>query len=294
MYEVANQRDVRIILDGFDGDSTVSHGVGYLDELAIQGRWLTLVKEVKGYAKNFNLSSGKLFWSYLVRYSSLKKVRSVWQRLLKRIRSKPNLSPNKSVWSATLNPKFVERIGLNERLKTLQKVSKPKLPQTERAKHYQTLTWGLVPYALEMIGTAAAGFSIEPRFPFWDKRLVEFCLALPPNQKLHNGWTRLVMRRAMSNILPDQVQWRVGKTMMGPNFLHGLLHFDLPILGEVIMQNSEVIDEYFETDILRAIYMKLVAQRTSTDDDAVSLWKAAVLALWLRQTHLNSKGGDDP
>jgi hypothetical protein len=35
------------------------------------------------------------------------------------------------------------------------------------------------------------------RYPFWDKRMIEFCLSLPPEQKIKKGWTRMIMRRAM-------------------------------------------------------------------------------------------------
>ena len=37
---------------------------------------------------------------------------------------------------------------------------------------------------------------------------MEFCLALPAEQKIQRGWTRLIMRRALSGILPAEVHWR--------------------------------------------------------------------------------------
>jgi asparagine synthase (glutamine-hydrolysing) len=35
----ANEVGLRVVLDGFDGDSTVSHGITRLTELARQGQW---------------------------------------------------------------------------------------------------------------------------------------------------------------------------------------------------------------------------------------------------------------
>ena len=49
-----------------------------------------------------------------------------------------------------------------------------------------------------------------------DKRLVEFCLALPARQSLRDGWTRLILRRALAHTLPEKVTWRVGKAWMTP------------------------------------------------------------------------------
>lgn len=54
-------------------------------------------------------------------------------------------------------------------------------------------------------------FSIESRVPFLDHRLVEFSLALPEEEKLHDGWTKWVLRRAMAPGLPHTVTWRKDK-----------------------------------------------------------------------------------
>ncbi len=39
---------VRILLDGLDGDTVISHGMGYLTELASTGKWFSLTKELIG------------------------------------------------------------------------------------------------------------------------------------------------------------------------------------------------------------------------------------------------------
>ncbi|NJK41365.1 MAG: hypothetical protein HC934_08440 [Acaryochloridaceae cyanobacterium SU_2_1] len=40
---------------------------------------------------------------------------------------------------------------------------------------------------LEVMDRAAAPHGIELRFPFWDKRLVEFCVSLPAEQKMQQA-----------------------------------------------------------------------------------------------------------
>ena len=54
-------------------------------------------------------------------------------------------------------------------------------------------------------------FSIESRVPFLDHRLVEYTLALPEREKIHRGWTKYILRRAMSQRLPEEVVWRKDK-----------------------------------------------------------------------------------
>src|SRR5687768_18008169 len=41
---------------------------------------------------------------------------------------------------------------------------------------YRRLSDAGVPHTLEVLDRAGSAFALEPRFPFWDLRLVEFCL----------------------------------------------------------------------------------------------------------------------
>jgi asparagine synthase (glutamine-hydrolysing) len=52
--------------------------------------------------------------------------------------------------------------------------------------------------------------SIEVRLPFLDYRLVDFLVNLPPAHKLHNGWTKHLLRQAVPE-LPKAIRWRKDK-----------------------------------------------------------------------------------
>lgn len=54
-------------------------------------------------------------------------------------------------------------------------------------------------------------FSIESRVPFLDHRLVEYSLALPDRNKIRDGWSKYVLRKAINKSLPDEVVWRKDK-----------------------------------------------------------------------------------
>jgi asparagine synthase (glutamine-hydrolysing) len=126
--------------------------------------------------------------------------------------------------------------------------------------HWEGLTSGLIPAVLEMTDKASAAFALEARYPFFDRRLMEFCLALPADQKLSRGWTRVTMRRAMADILPEAVRWRVGKANLAPNFRRRLLEADRPILDEVILNDPRAIEEYVDIAALRATYDRYRSQ----------------------------------
>lgn len=54
-------------------------------------------------------------------------------------------------------------------------------------------------------------FNIESRHPYFDVRLVEFCLSLPSTYKLSYGISKRVLREALKDILPDPVRIRQDK-----------------------------------------------------------------------------------
>jgi asparagine synthase (glutamine-hydrolysing) len=55
----------------------------------------------------------------------------------------------------------------------------PRRSGTSRGSHSGRALAGINSAGFESIDPVAAAFSIEPRYPFYDRRLVEFCLALP-------------------------------------------------------------------------------------------------------------------
>jgi asparagine synthase (glutamine-hydrolysing) len=51
-------------------------------------------------------------------------------------------------------------------------------------------------------------FSIESRVPFLDHRLVEFCIALPNEWKIKDGWTKYILRKTAEPQVAQEVAWR--------------------------------------------------------------------------------------
>lgn len=277
LYSTAHQQGVRVLLDGLDGDSTVSHGWGYLTELAFTGRWKTLLTESTDISKRYKLRRRRIIWKYGLSPLVLEPAVQIAQVL--RGCTQPTLPVNRAI-----DRTFAQRVGLAERAQAL--LSNRSAPtRTARQEHWLNLTSGLHPYALELADKGAAAFSLEPRYPFYDRRLMEFCLALPPEQKLHQGWTRVVMRRAMSNILPPEVQWRVHKANLGPNFKRRLLEYERETLEKVI-DEPQIIQPYVDVPALRAAYHRYASQPLQSKKDAITVFATVTLALWLLRSRL--------
>lgn len=58
--------------------------------------------------------------------------------------------------------------------------------------------------------------SVEVRLPFLSHRLVEFVFCLPEDFLIHDGWTKYILRKSMSHILPKEIAWRKDKVGYEP------------------------------------------------------------------------------
>ncbi|MDJ0649130.1 MAG: lasso peptide isopeptide bond-forming cyclase [Xenococcaceae cyanobacterium MO_188.B19] len=300
-YEIVNQLGVRIILDGLDGDTTVSHGTGYVRELAREGQWLKLMLEIRGYTRNFrgysqefNTSAWIKFWFYLEYYgiqpfmSKFRITRFIWYRyknLETKIKSRLNKDKPVISWSSIFNSQFLEQIGIRKRLKIFLK-ERYGSGTTEQHEHYQAIKNGILPTTLEVLDKTAAGFGVELRYPFWDKRLVEFCLSLPAEQKMRLGWTRMILRRGMEGILPKEIQWRGGKGNLGSAFEYGLQTFEKDNLEEML-KHPKLIENYINMSYLKKTYEDFISE-TSKTNDVMSIWKSINLFLWLKYNNMSS------
>jgi len=157
-----------------------------------------------------------------------------------------------------------------------------------RHEHWQALSSALIPYAMELADKASAAFALEVRYPFFDQRLVEFCLSIPAEQKLRNGWTRSVMRRAMEGIVPPSVQWRIDKSDLSPSFNRGLFERDREIVDDVVFSQLPALTDYVDEEAVLAAYRRWLAQPMRSQRDALTLYSVANLALWLRTSELGT------
>jgi len=107
---------------------------------------------------------------------------------------------------------------------------------------------------------------------------VELCLSLPGDQKLRQGWTRSIVRRALADLLPQEVLQRPGKGNLAPGFRRALASTDRAALDEVVAHPGS-LEEWIEPATLAALWQR--CQVGGSDRDWFALWRAAVAARWL-------------
>jgi asparagine synthase (glutamine-hydrolysing) len=283
IYRSAREQGARVLLDGFDGDTAVSHGYERLAELARTLRWSTLLKEawaVSRRSPDRSFSPWKVLWGYAL--SPL--VPEALQHLWKRIRGQRH-----PLWDrdSVIAEAFAQRVGLAARLRQLQSGTSNVFKSAQEA-HRLSLESSLIAYALELADKAAVAHFLEARYPFFDRRLLEFCLALPAEQKLRAGWSRFILRRAMQGILPPEIQWRTGKANLSPNFYRNLSAMGKETLGRVLLEDRRVVEKFVDMAALNKIYQRYT--QYPSNSDAMTLFVTVGLAAWIRQTALVDSG----
>ena len=199
MYNTASRRGVRVILDGIGGEmGATSDGPGYLASLALHGRWLRLGKELRALSTVLHRP-----WWHGVRTRVLNPLMPIfWHR-----------ANHVSFWrsQSILDPQFADRIQLDRRLKQVWRSSFHTRPNVRRNELSEILVFRGPKYGFGIDD------DIEIRCPFMDRRLVEFCLAVPGHLKVQNGWTRFLIRQGMAGVLPGEVRWRITKGPIAPD-----------------------------------------------------------------------------
>jgi asparagine synthase (glutamine-hydrolysing) len=266
-----------VFLDGFDGDTTVSYGFDRLIDLARTMQWKTLYNEAE------SLSRGMLPGyspQRIIKEFVLKTIAPNWAYSAKRILT--------GQWKAAganrslVHPDLVRRLDLKNRAQRFAAAAHGPWTQTARQKHAEMFRVPLYSKTLEIADKASSAFGLEARYPFFDRRLMEFCLAIPADQKLGNGWSRLILRRAMEGILPPAIQWRPNKGNLSPNFFRRFLDHERDTLDRLIFQDFKPLRRYVDLSAMREAYRAYGASPLTNQQFSLQIFAAANLGLWLR------------
>jgi asparagine synthase (glutamine-hydrolysing) len=269
LYQAARTDGRRVFLEGMGGDAVVSHGMGYVHDLARQGRWLALGREVRDLSRAFRQPT----WRFL-RAIAGSVASPLARRHWRRVKRAGWLGP------APIRADFARRIGLEARLRAAEPELRRDVADGARRDHWRHLTSPGLAAVLETLATGAGAEGIDVRDPFLDRRLMEFCLALPPSQKIQRGRTRVVARRALGTLLPPEVRDRPGKAPLDPMLGSALAVYGRPRLDRLMREAAGVLGPYVPVDTVRHAHRRYVERGRPAD--VVHVWRLASLTLWLR------------
>jgi asparagine synthase (glutamine-hydrolysing) len=268
--EFARNNSIRVLLDGLGGDSTISRGAGRFVELFWRGRMGTLVREL-GALRDRRGSHEPL--PLLFAQHVLARILPIpMLRAARRLRPPRTTTPALAI----LHPRLARVTHAKERRRAYR---------TERQEHVLQFESPMMGEGLELFDRMMAGFGVESRYPFFDRRLAEYCISLPADQKLSDGYSRIVARRAMAGILPEAVRWRAGKGKQG---LHAVraLRDTRATFDDLFFNDASALEPYVDMDVLRRTYSIFMDDQKEDLKVAMQLWLAGVLGRWLRRANI--------
>ena len=255
-FEAAKKRGVRVVLTGQGGDAVAEGHYDMLSDYIAGGHFDRLYQ--------FHKKAG-LNWEFIKRFMILPFLSQKVKNFLYKIKVKK--SPiDKSVYINCLSEgkihyhSFVQKKELEILLSPSTQFWFESNPYVQFGEYY----------------------GIEYRHPFFDKRLVEFMLSLPPWYKYDGKTSKIIIREAMKEKLPRSVLSRNEKTEFSSIIL-SQMHTNFP--------------KYFKNNLFYGIIRNnaLIELENKLKSDSLSqkdlniLWNLVSLERWLDTKH-KSKG----
>ena len=216
LYLSARQRGNRVMLDGVDGDLVTSQTTGYPAFLIRQEGWHRARLEMRGMWENFYRKERPLWKLYLQMMGSafvpdfIRRCRRQWfgdhwERLVLR--------------PAPIAKMFAQQVRLSDRVDQYRNYTAGGVKAGLRQSHIDWALHASLTAGIERYQRVAAYCGVEARHPLMDKRLVEFCVSLPWDQKVRNGWIKYALRRSAETVAPPEIAWRQTWEHLGHRFL---------------------------------------------------------------------------
>ncbi len=263
------ERNVHLMLNGLGGNELVSLQIrrsNYLGYLGAGGRWLTLAAEIRGLHRVYGTP-----WRVLLREAVHG---SGW------VHVQPLPMPARL---RMLRPEVLAHTGLAERWHEAHANFSRHTARDWRG----ALAHGLTEMMVQNAGVSASVISrhslFESSAPMFDRRLNEFCLAVPPGQQFRHGWDRRLLREVSRELLPERVRLRVTRGFPQPFALQAFSRHR----GEIIARLERVLGEpvvadYFDVSAVRELTSRAASPSSSAQDQhtASSLLTWAEFLAW--------------
>ncbi len=254
--EIANQLvsdSVEMILDGNDGDSTVSHGFEVLFFYLTNLKLIKFTKEVYLYSKFKKASFLRLMHLFIKQ--AAKKILNIQDE--------------------------------NNRFTILKKDFKMKQNDknniTYFSSHEELISNDLHFSSNEFRNNFFRYFGIENFSPFYDEELIDFCISMPLRNKFHAGYTRKILREFLSEYLPEDHVNR-DKSILTSGLLKNFSISDLQVIKSEYANINETLLNYIDTDKINEVITNLDNGKNITEEGLI------ILQLFISaNTFLNSK-----
>ncbi len=138
-------------------------------------------------------------------------------------------------------------------------------------------------FFLETLDRHRALAGVENRYPFLDRRLIEFAAALPEYQKSYRGQSKRIIRQGLNNLLPKEVRSRndkaefsyfFGQTFLTSEFEQNIKELDIANNGWIVRDIA--LNSYREAQVF------FTNNPTKSYNKIWPIWFAFATDLWYK------------
>lgn len=278
----ARARGFRVLLNGRGGDEMFTGSFYHYADLLRSLRIATIIRQARvqvGFDPFADQVQFPPLWVFRLAIVPLLP-RGLRQALRRMVR--PELIPD---W---IDRGFGRRIGLTARLRKEQ--GAPAFRSHAQAHIYGVLRHGHSSLVHEIEERVNAWSSIEQRHPLMDRRIVEFALALPEEQRWRGGETRFILRHAMRGRIPESVRRRFNKVDGTPTIV-GVLE---ALGGERAFRSLSLARMgWVDEARVRRMYDEMIAlyRQGATDYERflAPLWMILAVEVWFNATFADTR-----
>ncbi len=268
IYDECRQRGLDVLLTGQLGNGGVSWAGGGrpVFDLLRGGHLIPGLRALGQWKRHRQLS-----WARAVRSAIL----APWLGPLWRRRGQL-LHPRATPWAgyAAVAPAFARRMKLEEAMREQgHDPSFSRRLEPAEARWQTVFMNGAMAGPIYHASNLHHGLSVLD--PTADVRLLEFCFRVPPEEDVHDGGDRMLIRRAMEGLLPPAVQWNTLRGSQAADIGFRLLDHPADMedaLGR--LASSHTVREYLDVEGMRRAWEEL--QRAVTPSTS---GKAAIFLL---------------
>jgi asparagine synthase (glutamine-hydrolysing) len=273
LYQRAHETSHRVVLSGEGGDQLYMGAESWLLDLLSERQFGRAVRDSFLHIRHEGLLP-------FIRRTGLS--RWLGGRWLRRLWTKaplPWLTPwARSILSAT---------GIDD-------TWPPSSHMASRPKQLRTLLGLPDAHGICVESCYASRAGVEIRYPYRDRRLIEFMLAVPTHQLYDRGVYKPILRQAMHGLLPERIRKREQPTLLYPLFVHGMTRAEAKTVDQLLNNPDGIWSQYVRADWLK----QLVPDPQQPNLEAFILWLCVCCELWRLRfgTHLNllANGSQSP
>ena len=279
IFSSLKESDTNIMIDGIDGDSVISHGYELFWEYAFSLRFFSLMRLEKEYRSVLQIKTKPTFFMLIKKYFLLNIIpnKLLWKKLNKGNKSlypfnayktlNSNIKKNKTCYEYVIEhfKRFPMKQNGNSRLTHARSMSGP---------HWE--------YAIESLEPISNKYNIDHRMPFFNKKLMEFCLNVPSELKFKKGINRYTFRESLRGIVPDTILNRVTKSDLSPNNNIQIESLKIEyIIKEIASEDSPIFNLIDKDEVIKMF--KGLKESKNKDQLIHIIYQLLALSKWMRK-----------